>query len=230
MADKDEEKEKEKKGETGKEKPAAADAKEPDAEGGEAVPADAELVAAKKKKKKKIIILAAVAVVLLAAIGAGVYFSGILAPAKTETAAKKGKKKKGSEEGGRGTTGSSVKSIKQNLNEWVPGPVPGHENDDVQYYNLPEFLVNLNTGGKQTSFIKMKVTLEAPTEGDLDAIDSRMPRITDSFNTYLRELRTGDVAGSAGLYRLREELLLRVNKTVYPNKVNDVLFREIIIQ
>jgi flagellar protein FliL len=74
------------------------------------------------------------------------------------------------------------------------------------------------------------VTLESPTPEDLDAIDGYMPRITDSFNTYLRELRSSDMAGSAGLYRLREELLLRVNKTIYPSKVNDILFRELIIQ
>lgn len=205
--------------------------KEEGAEEGQENP-EAQAEESKKKKKKKIIIIAAAAVVLLGAVGGGVYFSGILKPNKTEVLNKKAKKKHKEEEGGssHGSSGSSAKAVKQNLGEWVPGPVPGHEGDDVQYYNLPEFLVNLNTGGKQTSFIKMEVTLEVPTEGDNDAIDSRMPRITDSFNTYLRELRAGDIAGSAGLYRLREELLLRINKIIYPNKVNDVLFREIIIQ
>ncbi|HEU5048556.1 MAG TPA: flagellar basal body-associated FliL family protein [Rickettsiales bacterium] len=209
------------------------DEKEKDQEGAEEGQENSEEqeAEAKKKKKKKIILIAVAAVVFLGAVGSGVYFSGILKPTKTETLNKKAKKHhKEGEEGAHGSSGSSVKAVKQNLGEWTPGPVPGHEGDDVQYYNLPEFLVNLNTGGKQTSFIKMEVTLEVPTEGDNDAIDSRMPRITDSFNTYLRELRAGDIAGSAGLYRLREELLLRINKIIYPNKVNDVLFREIIIQ
>jgi flagellar FliL protein len=196
--------------------------------------AEGDEAAAKKKKKKKLIIIgAAAAILLLGGGGAGLFFSGVLSPHKEEATTKKGKKKKKGGEGGeaeRGTTGSSVKAAKGNANEWVPGVVPGHEADDVVYYNLPEFLVNLNTGGKQVSYIKMKVTLEAATDADAESIDSRMPRITDSFNTYLRELRTSDIAGSAGLYRLREELLLRVNKTIYPGKVNDVLFREIIIQ
>ena len=190
------------------------------------------LLAKKKKKKKKLIIIAAV-IILLAGGGAGAYFSGLLAPQqKIDDKSKKGKKKKGKdgEEPAHGTTGSSVKSVKQNLNDWVPGIVPGHEEDDVAYYNLPEFIVNLNTGGKQTSFIKMKATMEVPADTDIDSIESRMPRITDSFNTYLRELRSSDIAGSAGLYRLREELLLRINKTIYPNKINDILFREIIVQ
>ncbi|MEI7669345.1 MAG: flagellar basal body-associated FliL family protein [Pseudomonadota bacterium] len=188
------------------------------------------IAATKKKKKKKIIIISAT-ILLLIAVGFGLYKAGIIFPEKKdETKTKKGKKKKAEgEEAARGTTGSSTKSVKQNLNEWTPGLVPGHETDEVIYYNLPEFLVNLNTNGKQTSFIKMKATLEVAEEGDVEAVESRIPRIIDNFNTYIRELRTGDIAGSAGLYRLREELLLRVNKTIYPNKVNDILFREIII-
>ncbi len=198
-------------------------------EGGEAAAVDAG--AAKKKKKRKLLVLILIVVVLAGGGGAGLYFSGMLSgKVEADTTGKKGKKKKKEEGGEHGTTGSSAKAVKQNFNEWVPGPVPAHDNDEVSYYNLPEFLVNLNTGGKQTSFIKMKVTLESPSESDLEAIDSFMPRITDSFNTYLRELRSSDLAGSAGLYRLREELLLRVNKTVYPSKVNDILFRELIIQ
>jgi len=207
------------------EKEPAEEGKEEGAEGG----ADA---AAKKKKKLKLIIIAAAAVLLLAGGGSAVYFSGILSSApKTEANQKKAKKKKGGEEPAEHTTGSSVKAVKQNPNEWVPGIVPGHEGEDDVYYNLPEFLVNLDTGSKQTSFIKMKVTLQASSEGDsAEAIDNRLPRIIDKFNTYLRLLRTSDIAGSAGLYRLREELLLQVNKEIYPSKVNDILFQEIIIQ
>lgn len=199
-------------------------------EGGEGKPAEGKkgLMAKLKARKKLVIILL---VLVLAGTGGGLYFAGII-PGKSEaeTTGKKGKKKKKEEGGEHGTTGSSAKAVKQNLNDWVPGIVPGHENDDVAYYNLPEFLVNLNTGGKQSSFIKMKITLEAPGDSDLESVESYMPRITDSFNTYMRELRSSDLAGSAGLYRLREELLLRVNKIVYPSKVNDILFRELIIQ
>ena len=197
-------------------------------EGGEGNEGDA----AKRKKKRKLIIIAAAALVLLGGGGAAVYFSGILSgPPKTEATGKKGKNKKTGEEAPRETTGSSVKAVKQNPNEWVPGLVPGHDGEDTLYYNLPEFLVNLDTNSKQTSFIKMKVTLEAPSDGDsAEAIDNKLPRIIDKFNTYLRLLRTSDIAGSAGLYRLREELLLQVNKEIYPNKVNDILFQEIIVQ
>ena len=47
---------------------------------------------------------------------------------------------------------------------------------------------------------------------------------------YLRELRLEDLQGAAGVYRLREELLVRVNQAVRPAKVNDVLFKDMLIQ
>jgi flagellar protein FliL len=57
-----------------------------------------------------------------------------------------------------------------------------------------------------------------------------MPRIVDSFQVYLRELRVEDLQGAAGVHLLREELLTRVNASVKPVKVNDVLFREMLVQ
>ena len=56
------------------------------------------------------------------------------------------------------------------------------------------------------------------------------PRIIDRFQVYLRELRVEDLEGSAGMQRLREELLNRVNKVAHPVKVRDVLFAELLVQ
>jgi len=98
------------------------------------------------------------------------------------------------------------------------------------YYTLPEFLVNLNSSGKQSSFLKTTVILELAHQDDVPQIEANLPRLLDMLNTYLRELRPTDLAGSAGIQRLREELLLRANKTLAPTKINDVLFKEIIVQ
>ena len=57
-----------------------------------------------------------------------------------------------------------------------------------------------------------------------------MPRLIDTFQTYLRELRPTDLDGSAGLYRLKEELTRRVNAAIAPNRINAVLFKEIVVQ
>lgn len=153
-----------------------------------------------KKSKKKLIIIAAAAVVLLIAIGAGLYFSGILGGSSEEKQA-----------------GAML------------GP-DGKPIEKVVYYTLPDFLMNLNAGGKQTSFLKTTIVLEIGRQEDIPLIEAHLPKLLDAFNTYLRELRPSDLAGSAGLQRLREELLLRANKSLDPVKVNDVLFKEILVQ
>ncbi len=98
------------------------------------------------------------------------------------------------------------------------------------YFDLPQMLVNLNSTGRKSNFLKIVVSLEVPSEEEIAALEEVLPRIIDNFQVYLRELRVEDLRGSAGLYRLREELLLRVNKAVQPAHINDVLFKEMLIQ
>ncbi|MCD6036107.1 MAG: Flagellar basal body-associated protein [Rickettsiales bacterium] len=98
------------------------------------------------------------------------------------------------------------------------------------FYEMEEFLINLNTGGKQVKFLKMNVLLELSDQADVMQVEARLPRIRDAFQIYLRELRLEDLQGSKGVHRLREELLLRVNKELYPVKVNNILFKDILIQ
>lgn len=98
------------------------------------------------------------------------------------------------------------------------------------YYELPEFLVNLSSGSSRVSFLKMSVTLELRDKAAVETVKANKPRILDTFNTYLRELRPADVQGSAGIYRLREELMTRLNSTTEEGLVKDILFSEIIVQ
>ncbi len=98
------------------------------------------------------------------------------------------------------------------------------------YYNMPEILVNLNAAGRRSSFLKMSISLELDSAADVPRIQAVMPRIVDNMQAYLRELRADDLRGSAGLFRLREELLARVNAAAQPAKVNDVLFQEVLVQ
>jgi flagellar FliL protein len=99
------------------------------------------------------------------------------------------------------------------------------------FVDLPEVLVNLsNAGGDRTQYLKVKVTLEIPDKELVNQINPLMPRVMDAFQTYLRELRPTDLDGSAGLYRLKEELTRRVNAVLAPNHITAVLFKEIVVQ
>ena len=98
------------------------------------------------------------------------------------------------------------------------------------FYELPPQLYNLNTGGDGTSFLKTQISLEIDRESYRADLEVKLPRILDEFNTYMRELRPSDLEGAAGVFRLKEELLMRINQAVAPTRVKDVLFQEFLIQ
>jgi flagellar FliL protein len=102
--------------------------------------------------------------------------------------------------------------------------------ENVVFVTLPEMLVNISGPGGQPGYLKLKLTLEAPNEEAVSTLTAATPRITDEFNNFLRELRTDDLVGSAGAYRLRLELLRRVNLVIAPQQINAVLIEEMLVQ
>jgi len=98
------------------------------------------------------------------------------------------------------------------------------------FYDLPEMLVNLDTGGKRASYLKIRVALELEAQEDVAKLETVLPRVVDNFQVYLRELRHEDLRGSAGLMRLKEELLIRVNIASGTIPIKDVLFKEMLVQ
>ncbi|MDJ1407539.1 MAG: flagellar basal body-associated FliL family protein [Candidatus Midichloria sp.] len=57
-----------------------------------------------------------------------------------------------------------------------------------------------------------------------------MPKLNDVLLVYLKTLKPSDIKGSIGIYRLREELMVRFNKIIAPAQINDVLFKDFIMQ
>jgi flagellar FliL protein len=99
------------------------------------------------------------------------------------------------------------------------------------FVDLPDVIVNLsNAATERTQYLKIKIVLELPEHKMIERIQPIMPRVMDAFQTYLRELRPSDLEGSAGLYRLKEELTRRVNIAIAPSRINAVLFKEIVVQ
>ena len=84
--------------------------------------------------------------------------------------------------------------------------------------------------GERVQYLRVKVVLEVKEDKQAEAIKPSMPRVTDIFQTYIRELRASDLSGSAGLFRLKEELTRRVNMATAPTPVAAVLFKEIVVQ
>jgi len=166
---------------------------------------------AKSSKKKLLIIILPLILVVGGVVG--LYFSGL--------SEKLFGKVKPSEE-----TEEMV-----NDKEAPPKDVPqAAASGNVAFYDLPEMLVNINTGLRKQSYLKTVITLELDDGNQVPKLEAVLPRVIDTFQVYLRELRIDDLQGSAGMYRLKEELLDRLNKAAYPVQVNDVLFKEMLVQ
>ncbi len=157
-------------------------------------------VRARRLPGKKLVLFIGLPILLIGLAGAGVYFSGL---ADSLIGAEE-------HEGGLLTE------------EEEEGP--------SFYYDIPDMLVNLNSSGRKTGYLKISVSVEVGSEADAEQLKTVLPRIVDSFQVYLRELRVEDLSGSAGLQRLREELLMRVSNAAAPTVVKDILFREMLIQ
>lgn len=153
--------------------------------------------------KKKLLIIVVVVILLVTGGLAGAYFTGLLDPVIAMLLG-----------GDQAPAGETV--------EGESGP--------SVFYELPALTVNLNTAGRKARFIKIQVSLELVAEEDKPKVEAVIARVMDNFNVYLRELRIEDLGGSAGMYRLREELLSRIRAAVAPVKVRDILFREMLIQ
>jgi flagellar FliL protein len=98
------------------------------------------------------------------------------------------------------------------------------------FFDIPDIIVNIQTPDAAPAYLKLSVSLELDKAEAKAAIEPVLPRIIDQFQTYLRELRVEDIRGSAGVMRLKEELLRRVNLAVAPTPVHDVLLKEMIVQ
>jgi len=158
----------------------------------------------RKGGKKKLVLLALP--VLLAALGAGLWFSGLLPfgkPRHDEPAAHA---------------------------EAAPATPAAPAARPPVFLDLPEILTNLNVSGRRATFIRLKAKLELAGEADAAAIQAAMPRLLDLFQTYLREIRPEELRGSQGTYRLREELRNRAALAATPARINDILFVEMIVQ
>ena len=98
------------------------------------------------------------------------------------------------------------------------------------YVDVPEMVANLNSGSHKPSYVKLVARIEVPKPEDAEKVKAALPRLQDMMQTYLREMRPEELRGSAGTYRLREELLVRANAAVAPAKVSDVLFIQMLVQ
>ncbi len=165
--------------------------------------------APKRGKRKLLLILAPV---LLLGGGGGAWFSGLLPRLLGH----------GGEHVAEGAAEHGAAGDKAEKKVVEATPVP-------TFLDLPDIVANLNSG-RRTAFIKLKAKFELSKPEDVAPVQAAMPRIIDLFQSYLREMRPEELRGTAGTYRLREELIARTNIAAHPARVLNVLFTELLVQ
>lgn len=182
---------------------------------------------AKKGGKGKLLLIAGLAFVLLAGGGAGAaWFLGLFGGAADAAVAE-------------GATPADGHGEAEAADHGAPagghGDSSGHGAEgagktSVAFVDLPDVVVNLQSGSGRMRFLKLRISLEVIGQAEADEIQMLTPRILDSFQLYLRALAPDDVQGSVGMQRLKEEMLARVHRAVEPKRIEDVLIREMLVQ
>jgi flagellar FliL protein len=185
---------------------------------------DGEAAPAKKKKLPLLFIVIPAALLVLGG-GGGAAF--LMMQPKAATAgdhgapagghAKKAEKKGGGHGGGGEEADPSLGVISD-------GP------DGVIFYTLPDMVVNIQAADGRPTFLKLKLTLEMQDVALAEHLQAEMPRLQDMFQGFLRELRPEELDGSAGGFKLRAEILRRVNLIAAPGKIDAVLIEEMLVQ
>jgi flagellar FliL protein len=160
------------------------------------------------KGKKKLIIMVAIALLVVVGGGAGAFMM-------MGRGGGNGEGKEAADGGHGGGHGAAPDGKKQ-----------------VVFLDVRELLLNLSPDMPQdkTKYAKVRLSLELKDAKVEEEVKPLMPRVEDALQVYMRELRASDLTGSVGLFRLREELLRRVNIALYPAKVEAVLFKDVIVQ
>lgn len=185
-------------------------------------------------KKKLLIIIAPI--ILLLGGGAAAYFTGALdgllgKDAAVETADHGGGHGEedddhGAKDDGHGKQASSDHGAADDGH----GGGGEESSSGVVFLEIPKMIVSLSSDDDQPRYLSLSVQLEMESSADKRAVQEVMPRVVDQFQTFLREMRVQDLRGAKGLYRLKLELLGRVNAAAYPVKVKNILLQDMIIQ
>jgi flagellar FliL protein len=98
------------------------------------------------------------------------------------------------------------------------------------FVDLPQLLVNLVSESGGTRFLKLSLAVEVADQATAERIDKLAPRIVDSFQLYLRTLTPKELRGPGSMFRLKEDLHVRIHQAIEPAEVRDVLFKEMLVQ
>ena len=83
-------------------------------------------------------------------------------------------------------------------------------------------IAGFDSGAREAAHIRLKTKLELSRKEGVVIARNDLPRMVDLVHGYLRETCLEELRGTAGTYRLREELVRRTSPVVVPARVMDI--------
>jgi flagellar FliL protein len=166
---------------------------------------------APKKSKPKVLIIAAVAGLVLVLVGVGGYVAFSMMGGKKKEA-KEAKSEHGAAPAEKGGEGESLAEGKLG-----------------QFVSLEPFIVNLaSEGGKR--YLKVSLQLELGKQETAQEVTNHMPQIKDTVITVLSSKSSDELLTVEGKFKLKEQIVTRVNTLLTTGVVKNVFFVEFVIQ
>ena len=174
---------------------------------------DVEGAAPAPKKSKKLILFGAVGAVLLLGGGGGAWmFLGSSAKPAAEA----------------GAEGGHEAPAKEEAKSEHGGGEEGKEGE--AFVDVPAMVVNLRSADGSARFLKVHFMLVPGEKATAEQITTKLPLLLDAYQPFLRELRPDDLGGSAAVFRVKEEMLVRAHQVLGDEMVKDVLIQDLIQQ
>ena len=98
----------------------------------------------------------------------------------------------------------------------------------ISYHPLPDLVADLKTSGSRSHYLQLAAVLEVPEEA-LARLRAEETRILSDVQTRLRELQREDLAGAAGLERVRRDIVEVVDRHIAPARASGVLFTKFLV-
>ena len=106
----------------------------------------------------------------------------------------------------------------------------GHDTPAVSYVDVPPMMINLRTPDGAPHMLKLRFMLVPAAGTNAEALKKKLPAILDAYQPFLRELRPEDLGGSAAVFRIKEEMLMRANMAAGAGSVSDILIQDLVQQ
>ncbi len=98
------------------------------------------------------------------------------------------------------------------------------------FVEAPAMVVNVRGADGRPHLLKLRFVLVASDDAAAAEAKASMPMLIDGFQSFVRELRPEDLDGSAAIFRIKEEMMIRAHAVLGADGVDDILIQDLIEQ